>query len=124
MKLQTFLRLPVIIDGVTQLLLRNARVGGDLQLQEVETMAGLAGFTPGAKRITISCDYAVPVSGPEFDPIAEGGEDNVVHHEIQIPYGTKTIVTEGAIRTWEISGGVNESITLGFEFTGSYQKVK
>lgn len=124
MVLQQFLRLTVYVDGVTQLLLKDVTVDGDLQLQDVETMTGLVGFTPGAKRINISCTSAVRQSGPEFDPIADGGEDSIIIRELLIPYGAKTIVTEGVVKTWSLSNGVNQSTDLGFQFTGTYQKVK
>src|SRR5690606_13713272 len=117
-------RLTVYVDGVSQLLLQDVTIDGDLQLQDVETMQGLSGFTPGSKRINISCNSAVRQSGPEFDPIAEGGEETIAVHEIQIPYGSKTIVTEGVVKTWSLSAGTNQSTQFGFQFTGTYNRVK
>lgn len=124
MALDQFARLTVYVDGVSQLLLQDVTVDGDLQLQDVETMAGLAGFTPGSKRINISCTSALRQSGPEFDAIADGGGDSIVVREIQIPYGTKTIVTEGVVKTWSLNAGVNQSTQFGFQFTGTYNSVK
>jgi len=35
--------------------------------QRVDTMAGLAGFTPGSGDVSISLGFAIPISGPELD---------------------------------------------------------
>lgn len=120
--IQRYLTLPVIINGLTQLELQNVQVDGDGQWQDVDTMRGLSGFTAGSGRINIQCTSAVRQSGPEFDAVAACKSGVTI--EIQIPYGTKTIVTEGIIKTWTLSGAVNQSTEHGFQFTGTYNEPK
>lgn len=35
--------------------------------QRVDTLEGLAGFTPGSGDVSIDLGYAIPISGPEID---------------------------------------------------------
>jgi hypothetical protein len=122
MAISRFLQLQVLVDGVTQLLLQNVTVNWDAQKQPVETMRGLAGFTPGAKRITIQATSAVRTGGPEFDAFESASGDT--QHEIQVPYGPKTIVSEGEIMSGSLSGSVNASTEHQFEFMGTYNPPK
>lgn len=122
MAIERYITLVVLVDGVTQVELQNVEVNADTKNIPVETMRGLAGFTPGAKVITISATSAVRISGPEFDAIDSGFEGNV--HEITVPYGTKSIVSEGQIMTSGLSGSVNSSTETKFEFMGTYNKPK
>jgi hypothetical protein len=122
MAIERYLTLTVLIDGVTQVELQNVEINADPKLVPVETMRGLAGFTPGAKVITVSATSAVRISGPEFDAIDSAFEGNV--HELNIPYGTKSIVTEGQITSSGLSGSVNSATETKFEFMGTYNKPK
>lgn len=117
-----YLSLTVLINGITQVELQNASVNFDAKKIAVETKRGLGGFTPGSKMMTISFESAVRISGPEFDPIeaAEGSDT----YEVQVPYGTKTIVSQGEFMSGTLAGGVNESTKLSFEFQGTYTKPK
>lgn len=122
MAIERFAQLQVLVDGVTQLLLQDVTLTWDPQKQPVETMRGLAGFTPGAKRLTLQATSAIRLSGPEFDAYASAAGD--VQHEIQFPYGTKTIVSEGEITGGSMSQSVNSSAQIQFEFTGTMNPPK
>lgn len=117
MAIERFTRMYVLIDGVTQVLLQNATLNADFKNQPVETMNGLAGFTPGAKSVTLSATSAVRISGPEFDAYESGTNDTV--HEIQFEYGGKTIVSEGQIMTCSFGTSINASAEHQFEFMGT-----
>jgi hypothetical protein len=122
MATERFLRMTVVVDSVTQVLLQNVTVNFDTKKVPVELMSGLGGFTPGAKVVTISATSAVRISGPEFDAFESGASDT--QHELQIPYGTKTIVSEGEIMSGSLSGSVNSATETSFEFMGTYNKPK
>lgn len=122
MATERHLVLAVTINGVMQVKLQNVSINFDSKKVAVDTMRGFAGFTPGPKSISITFDSAVSQSGPEFDPIeaAEGSDT----YEVQIPIGTKTIVSQGEFMSGSLSGGVGESTKLSFEFQGTYNKPK
>lgn len=122
MAIKRYLVLTALINGVSQVELQNVTVNFDGKKTAVDTKRGFSGFTPGAKMITISFESAVPMSGPEFDPV-EAAEGSDVY-QVQVPYGTKTILSEGEFTSGSISGGVNDSTKLGFEFQGTYNKPK
>jgi hypothetical protein len=122
MAIQKFLRMKVLIDGVTQVLLQNVTVNWDTAKQRVDVLKGMAGFTPGAKSVTISATSAVYQSGPEFDSFASGANDDV--HEVQVPYGRKTIISEGWIQSGSIGQSTNASTETSFEFVGTYNPPK
>lgn len=114
------LNLVVLINGVSQVLLQDVRVTADGKKIEIEGKNSLLGFTPGAKSLTISFKSAVMVEGPEFDPFdaAEGSDT----YEVQVPYGTKTLTSQGEFLSAEIGQSVNASTELSFEFRGTFEK--
>lgn len=122
MAIERFLRMNILIDGETQVLLQNGTVNWDTKKVPVNTMSGLVGFSPGPKGVTISAESAVRVSGPEFDAFESGAND--LQHEITVPYGTKSIVTEGEIMSGSITGSVESATSHSFEFMGTYNPPK
>lgn len=122
MAIERFLRMSILVDGETQVLLQNGTVNFDTKKTPVNTMSGLVGFSPGPKVVTISAESAVRTSGPEFDAFESGANDN--QHELTIPYGTKAIVSEGEIMSGSISGSVEAASSHSFEFMGTYNPPK
>lgn len=122
MAVERFLRMNVLVDGETQVLLQNGTVNFDTKKTPVNTMGGLVGFSPGPKVVTISCESAVRISGPEFDAFESGANDS--QHEFTIPYGTKSIVSEGEIMSGSISGSIEAATSQNFEFMGTYNPPK
>lgn len=114
------LNLLVLINTVSQVLLQDVQVSADGKKIPIEGKNGLLGFTPGAKTMTISFKSAVMVEGPEFDPF-EAVEGSLTY-EVQVPYGPKTLTTQGEFMTAQIGQGVNASTELSFEFTGTLEK--
>jgi hypothetical protein len=114
------LNLLVLINGVSQVLLQDVQVSADGKKIQIDGKNGLLGFTPGAKMLSISIKSAVMVEGPEFDAIVAVNSNNT--YELQIPYGTKTLTSQGEFMTATIGQGVNASTEFSFEFIGTLEE--
>lgn len=112
----------VIIDGVSQVRLKDATISFDSKKQPIETVQGFAGFSAGAKSLTLEFSAAIPVGGPEFDVFAAA--EGSTQYTVQIPYGTKTIVSEGEFLSGSISGATNSPTEIKGSFMGTYNKPK
>ena len=119
MALQDHLRLACLIDGVFQVKVSNIEVNGDSGAQAVETLEGLAGKTPGSKKLEISGTWAVPIGGLEFDFFTAAAVGT--YHEVQIPVGAKTIISKGWFQTAGIGQGVNASTEAKMTFIGEFE---
>jgi len=116
--MQDHLRVGCLIDSVFQTTLSDLEVNGESGAQSVETLLGLAGKTPGNSKLDISGTLTVPVTGPETDfagHVARG-----TYHEIQIPIGDKTIITQGWFESFSFKGSVGSATTYSFKFTGDF----
>lgn len=119
MPLTDHLRLACIIDGVFQVKVQNFSVNGNSGRQAVETLEGLAGFTPGSKTLEVNGTWAVPVGGPEFDFMTAAANGTI--HEIQIPIGVKTIISKGVFLTAGFSQSVNAATEHTMTFMGEFE---
>lgn len=114
MRLEDHLKLGVRIDGTKQVKLSNISVNMQSNAQRVETLEGLAGKTPGSRSLEITATWAVPLGGPEFD-IATAASLGT-YHDVQIPYGDKTIASRG----WFQDAGLSQSTGASTECTATY----
>lgn len=116
--MQDHLRVSCLIDNVFQTTLSDLEVNGESGAQAVETLLGLAGKTPGNAKLDMSGTLTVPVTGPETDiagSVARGS-----YHEVQIPIGDKTIVSQGWFDSFSLKGSVGSSTTYSFKYTGDF----
>lgn len=114
MALQDHLALRLLVDGVFQLKATNVQVTMNSGAQRVDTLEGFAGKTPGSGDIQVTANWAVEIGGPEcdlFQWVAEGS-----YHEVQIPIGTQSIMTQGY---WDTSG-ISQSTNASTEMTGTF----
>lgn len=107
----------LLVDGVRQVKASEITVNGQSGAQAVETLEGLVGKTPGSKRLEISAKWALPITGMEFDVATATA--NGTYHEIQIPVGSKTIVSQGWFQEFNLGGSVNANTEVGAQFVGS-----
>jgi len=90
--------------------------------QVVETLEGLAGFTPGSGQCTLSISLGVPITGQEADFqqwCAEGA-----YVTMQIPVGSKSYSGSGKLMTATISQSVNANTEESVEWTGELGKLQ
>lgn len=106
----------LLIDSVFLVTATDIEANGQSGAQVVETLLGLSGKTPGAKRLELSATLTVPVSGPEFDAFAATA--NGTYHEIQIPLGPKTLISQGWINDCSVKGSTGGSTAYSFNFIG------
>jgi hypothetical protein len=112
-------RMSLLVDTVLQITVHDVSVNGDSGAQAVKTLVqGLAGKTPGAKMLEIEGKWSLPVSGMEFDVATACA--NGTYHELQIPLGSKTLVTKGWWQTWSVQGSVDSNTEIGAKFTGTF----
>ena len=119
MALRDHLALKVLIDGVFQVKVTNIQVNGQSGAQAVETLEGLAGKTPGSKRCEITLNWAVGIEGPEV-PVFEWVDDGS-YHEMQIPTGTTSVISQGWFDTCGISQATNAATEMTATFIGELQ---
>lgn len=122
MALQDHLRLAVLIDGVYLVELVQAQVNGDSGNQPVRTLEGLVGKTPGSRELNITFNSAVPIGGLEVDFLTYCADGS--YHQVQIPVGSKTIVSDGWFQTAGLGGGVNANTEGHGEFHGTFDPPK
>jgi len=114
MALQDHLALKLLVDGIFQVKVTNVQVNGQSGAQAVETLEGLAGKTPGSGRLELTGNWAVGLEGPEADLwtwIADGS-----YHEVQIPIGDKSIISQG----WWDTAGISQSTNASTEQTAAF----
>lgn len=122
MALNDHLALKGLIDGVFQVKATQWQATMNSGAQRVDTLEGFAGKTPGSGDIQITANWAVEIGGlevPLFDYVAEGS-----YHEIQIPLGTKSLITQGYFDTAGISQSTNASTEATATFMGEIQKLQ
>lgn len=122
MALQDHLKLAVLIDGVAQVEVSNVSVNGDSGAQAVETLEGLAGKTPGSRKLEITGTWGVPLGGLEFDFISACADGS--YHDIQIPVGAKSIISSGWFQTTGLSQSVNANTEAHCSFVGTFDPLK
>ena len=120
--LSDHIRLTVLIDGQYQTTASNIQVNGNSGAQAVETLAGLAGKTPGSKRLEFTGNFAVPLGGPEFD--FWSAVNKGTYHDIQIAIGAKSIVAKGWFQECGISQSTNANTEQTAHFIGNLQNPK
>lgn len=117
-RLEDHIKLQLLLDGVAQVKVTNISVNGTSGAQAVETLQGLAGKTPGSKKLEISGNFAVALQGLEFDFFTACAQGT--YHDLQIPIGSKSIISRGWFDTSGISQGVNAATEATATFIGSF----
>lgn len=117
-RLEDHLRLALLIEGVFQIKPSSIKLRFESNNQEVDTLEGLAGKTPGSGKVRISCTAAVPIGGPESDYI--GNCVAGTYATMQVPFGTKSYIGNGWYDSVEIGQSVNQSTEISFEWTGQF----
>jgi hypothetical protein len=118
-----YLRLAALIDGQFQAEATSISINGQSGAQAVETIAnGLSGKTPGSPRIEFALTSAVPTGGMEFDFVEATRAGT--YHEVQLVYGTKTIVSKGWFQDFSLSQSTNASTETSGNFVGTYELPK
>ncbi len=117
-RLEDHLKLTLLLDGVAQVKITNVSVNGSSGAQAVETLQGLAGKTPGSKRLEVTGNWAVALNGLEFDFFTAAALGT--YHDVQIPVGAKSIISRGWFDTSGISQGVGSSTEATATFMGEF----
>jgi hypothetical protein len=114
--MEDHLSLTAYIDGVRQVKLTNVQANGQSGAQALETLEGLAGKTRGSSRLEVTANWAVPPGGPEVDIwtwLADGS-----YHDVQIPTGAKSLISNGWFDTAGISQATNQATEMTATFIG------
>lgn len=119
MALKDHLALVGLIDGVYQAKATQWSATFNSGAQRVDTLEGFAGKTPGSGSIEITGNWAVEIGGVEVDIFTYCAEGS--YHEIQIPAGTKSIISQGYFDTAGISQSTNASTEATATFIGELQ---
>lgn len=87
--------------------------------QIIETIArGFAGISPGAARIEVTIDSAMPAADLELNPgpFIKKNEAG----ELTLYASGRTLSSKGFMMSDDVSGGVNSPSTISFTFIGEY----
>jgi hypothetical protein len=109
-------RLPAFIEGQFLEELTSITFRTESGQQRVETLEGLAGFTPGSGICTATFNSAIPIDGEEFayQPTCVAGS----YVSVQIGVGTVAYTGTGKILDVEISQSVNASVEEAITWEG------
>jgi hypothetical protein len=108
------------IDG--KLLTESTSVAVELQGDDQDVMTivkGWSGVSPSPKKIMVSFENVVPVTGFEFDPMTSFNSTTI--HELLLVLGAagKQLKSTGLVRAPKVNAGVGQTTTLSFEFHGT-----
>ena len=110
-------RLPVFVGGVALEEVTQVDVTIDSGRTEIYTQTkGLAGWSEGAKMVTVRVTSAIPVGGPEVDTwkLANSGEVTT----LQVGVGRGDYAQAGKVINTNLSGSVNNPTEHVFEWHG------
>lgn len=96
----------------------------DTKAIEVETCAlGLAGYSPGAARMMIDVESAVPEAGFEFDP-GDYWTDNGTPRPLKLQFfaAGKALETTGWAQNDDLTHGVNARSAQKISFVAQYSQ--
>jgi len=114
--LQDHARLAIFIEGTYMVEMTSIEITTNSGQQRVDTLEGLAGFTPGSGDVTVTCGFAIPIGGQEY-PFQETCADGS-YVAIQIPIGAKDYVGKGKFQDVGISQSVNANTEGTFTWVG------
>lgn len=90
--------------------------------QSIDTLQGLAGFSPGPGRVKCSIGYTHPIGGTE-DEFQEKCVDGA-YVLIQLGWGPKAYVGVGKIITDEMSQSATAAAEGSFDWEGEFKKIE
>ena len=122
MALEDHARLPVFIDQDYQVVMTTISMSTNSGQQRVDTLEGLAGFTPGSGDVSISGNYVIPVGGQQF-PVQEATA-NGTYHTFQIGIGPKDYIGRGKFMDNEIGQSVNASTEGSLNWVGELKAIE
>jgi len=97
----------LLVNGSYQVKTQSITVNGVSGNQAVETLEGLVGKTPGAKRANLSATFAVETGGLEFDFWSTCSKGDYI--DLQVPIGAKSIIGGAWIDDCSLSGSSGAS---------------
>ena len=114
MALQLYTLIGVYVNGALLAEEGTVSIDVDSRAQEVNTVAkGFAGLSPGAAKIMVRVDNAIPAAAFEVNPGKYLQSLQVV--EFTFFAAGATLTTKGFITKYSISHGVNSDAKLSFE---------
>ena len=114
--LQDHARLALFIDTTYQVTMTSIEMATNSGQQRVDTLEGLAGFTPGSGDVTFTCGFSIPIGGQEF-PIQQA-VDAGTYHTVQMPLGPEDYVGLGKFIDCNITQSVNANTEGTFTWVG------
>lgn len=97
---------------------RKVTVKHENNAQDIITMQkGLAGFSPGYGRVTMTVDNAVPQTGLEFDYISSLQNLDII--EVTLFRAAKKITCKGVIKNVDENYDAESPSAVSFDFTGT-----
>ena len=116
-------RVRVLIDGKAQLEITNAHIELDSVLVPVDTIEkGLAGFTEGSGKTTITGGTALPIGGFEFNFMSAIA--NKEAHDVQIDIGPHSYRSTGVFQNGAVGMGVNASAEGNWTWMGDLKSLE
>jgi hypothetical protein len=90
--------------------------------QRIDTLEGLAGFSPGPGSVSCTIGYAIPIGGTE-DEFQEKCVDGA-YVMIQLGWGPKAYVGIGKIITDKTSQSATAAAEGSFDWVGEFKKIE
>jgi hypothetical protein len=118
MALTDGLNLICMIDGIAQATLTQVSVNMDNGAVDLETFEGFIGATSGVRKLEVSANWAVKLNGLEFDFATAIA--NKSYHDVQIPIGSKTLISRGYFKSGSVSRSVNAATEASASFVGTF----
>jgi len=114
--LQDHARLALFVEQIYMVEMTSIELATNSGQQRVDTLEGLAGFTPGSGDCTVSCGFAIPIGGQEY-PFQQTCTDGS-YVTLQIPVGEVDYIGNGKFLDVSINQSVNANTEGTFTWTG------
>lgn len=119
MALTDGLNLVCMIDGLAQADLTQVSANVDNGAIDLETFEGFVGATSGVRKLEVSANWSVKLNGLSFDFLTAIA--NKSYHDVQIPVGSKSIISRGYFKSGSISRSVNAATEASATFIGTFE---
>lgn len=116
MTLEDSAELELIVDGDKQITMQEISLNGESGNNLIETLEGLAGFSNGSEKVTISGSGFIPAGGLEFNYFNTMSKKDI--HTLQIPVGALTYRGQGKFMTTDIKQATNAAADFSFTWVG------
>lgn len=122
MALQEYAKLPFFVNQAYMTQITSVQLTGESGQIRVDTLEGLAGFTPGSGSTRVSVGFVVPIGGPEYNVWNDMVDGAIV--AVQVGVGSLAMAAKGKVMSTTIGRSTQASVEGTWEWEGELKKLE